>query len=176
MWKQRGLDGLEQQQRRAGDEQHVEDDAGQRPVRRGGGNDEHGGGKQDLLGQLDAGNRKRKARSATHREIRGCLFDTRGRRSLECGVGIRNGWMGGQRHGGCSVCTGGQGTFTYSYATSSFANGYNNWADKTVETLPDGSTNTVYANYAGETMLDVFQNGGQKWETFYKYDGSGRIM
>jgi RHS repeat-associated protein len=77
---------------------------------------------------------------------------------------------------GCSACTGGQGTFTYSYSNSSFANDYNNWYYKTVETLPDGSTDTVYANFAGETMLDVFQNSGQKWETFYEYDGSGRIM
>jgi len=73
------------------------------------------------------------------------------------------------------VCTGGQGTFTYSYALSSFSNGYNNWATKTLETLPDSSTNTVYANYAGEAMLDVFQNGSQKWENFYKYDSSGRL-
>ena len=30
--------------------------------------------------------------------------------------------------------------FTYAYATSTNPNGYNSWADKTVETLPDGST------------------------------------
>jgi hypothetical protein len=60
---------------------------------------------------------------------------------------------------GCSVCTGGQGTFTYAYGTSSFSNGYNNWATRTTEALPDGSTNTVYANFAGETMLNVFQSG-----------------
>ena len=75
---------------------------------------------------------------------------------------------------GCSVCTGGQGTFTYSYATSSNPQGYNSWATKTTEVLPDGSTNTVYANFAGETMLNVFQSGGQKWLNFYEYDGSGR--
>ena len=77
---------------------------------------------------------------------------------------------------GCSVCTGGQGTFTYTYALSSFSNGYNNWTYKTVETLPDSSTNTVYANFAGETMLNVFQSGSQKWENFYKYDSSGRLI
>jgi RHS repeat-associated protein len=75
---------------------------------------------------------------------------------------------------GCSVCTGGQGTFTYAYATSSNPQTYNSWATRTVETLPDGSTNTVYANFAGETMLNVFQSGSQKWENFYEYDGSGR--
>jgi hypothetical protein len=49
---------------------------------------------------------------------------------------------------GCSACTGGQGTFTYSYATSANPSGYNNWATRTIEALPDGSTNTVYANFA----------------------------
>jgi RHS repeat-associated protein len=77
---------------------------------------------------------------------------------------------------GCSVCTGGQGTFTYSYASSTFSPGYNSWAEKTVETLPDSSTNTVYTNFAGETMLDVFQSGSQKWENFYQYDASGRLI
>jgi hypothetical protein len=81
-----------------------------------------------------------------------------------------------QQGAGCSVCTGGQGTFTYSYATSSNANGYNSWLSKTVETLPDSTSNTVYANYVGETMLNVFQSGNQKWETFYKYDSAGRII
>jgi hypothetical protein len=76
---------------------------------------------------------------------------------------------------GCSVCTGGLGTFTYSYTLSTNPQGFNSWACKTVETLPDGSTNTVYTNYATEVMLDVFQNGGQKWETFFQYDGAGRI-
>src|SRR5262249_22631424 len=77
---------------------------------------------------------------------------------------------------GCSVCTGGLGTFTYSYTLSTNPQRVNSWACKTVETLPDGSTNTVYTNYATEVMLDVFQNGGQKWETFYQYDSAGRIV
>jgi hypothetical protein len=68
---------------------------------------------------------------------------------------------------GCSVCSGGQGIFTYSYVESSNPNSYNSWAEKTTETLPDGSTNTVYCNYAGEVMLSVFQSGGQTWESFH---------
>jgi YD repeat-containing protein len=77
---------------------------------------------------------------------------------------------------GCSACTGGQGTFTYTYGTGFFYQGYNVWATSTQETLPDGSTNTVYANYAGETMLNVFQSGSQQWINFYKYDSSGRLV
>jgi RHS repeat-associated protein len=76
---------------------------------------------------------------------------------------------------GCSSCTGGQGTFSYQFTTNSsmsYTDGYNNWKYQTVETLPDNSTRTVFANYRGETMLSVFQSGGQSWETFYKYDNS----
>ena len=77
---------------------------------------------------------------------------------------------------GCSVCTGGFGTFTYSYTTSSNPASFNSWQTKTVETLPDGNTNTVYTNAYGEVMLTVFQSGSQKWESFTKYDSAGRII
>src|SRR5207249_2026926 len=60
---------------------------------------------------------------------------------------------------GCSGCGTGLGTFTYSYSQSKFgAGGYNDWARKTTETLPDGSVHTVYMNYAGEVILDVLQD------------------
>ncbi len=77
---------------------------------------------------------------------------------------------------GCSSCTGGRGTFSYQFmqnGSTSYADGYNNWKYETVEGLPDGSTRTVFANFQGETMLSVFQSGGQTWETFYKYDTDG---
>jgi RHS repeat-associated protein len=79
---------------------------------------------------------------------------------------------------GCSSCGTGQGTFTYSYSASSFTNGYNSWKHKTVETLPDGNQNIVYTNYVGEVMLKVYHDltSGSNWETFYKFDGSGRII
>jgi RHS repeat-associated protein len=79
---------------------------------------------------------------------------------------------------GCSSCSSGQGTFTYSYTSSSNLNDYNSWATKTVESLPDSNQNYVYTNYAGEVMLKVFhdQSSGTNWETFYKYDTSGRVI
>jgi YD repeat-containing protein len=85
---------------------------------------------------------------------------------------------------GCSSCTGGQGTFSYVKQTPlmTFSNAYNHWHYETIETLPDNSTRTVFANYVGETMLSVFQSGGQTWETFYKYEegptieGYGRTL
>jgi RHS repeat-associated protein len=78
---------------------------------------------------------------------------------------------------GCSSCSAGLGTFTYSYTLSNNPTGYNSWAVKTVETLPDGNENIVYSNYAGEQMLSVFVDTttGQQWETFYQYDSQGRV-
>src|SRR5262249_29600106 len=40
---------------------------------------------------------------------------------------------------GCPSCAGGLGTYTYSYTTSAFPDGVNNWRRKNVETLPDGN-------------------------------------
>ena len=78
---------------------------------------------------------------------------------------------------GCSTCRGGLGTFTYAYTTnSSNPAGYNSWAMKTVEGLPDGNENIVYTNAYGEVMLSVYEDTttDQQWDTFYQYDGQGR--
>ena len=79
---------------------------------------------------------------------------------------------------GCPVCTGGLGEYTYSYTFSSFANGYNNWRTKTVETLPDGNQNIVYTNFIGETILKVFKDttNSQEWPTYSRYDSQGRLI
>src|SRR5262249_43524681 len=79
---------------------------------------------------------------------------------------------------GCTICTGGLGTFTYSYTTSTNTNDTNRWKVKTVETLPDGSRNTVYTNFAGEVMLRDFHDvaGGQDWIDFWRYNGSGQTI
>jgi RHS repeat-associated protein len=79
---------------------------------------------------------------------------------------------------GCSSCTGGLGTYTYSYTLSNNPMGYNSWAVKTVETLPDGNENIVYSNFAGEQMLSVYHDTttDQKWETFCQYDNQGRVI
>ena len=74
--------------------------------------------------------------------------------------------------------TGGQGTYTYSYTAGSNSPGYNSWAEKTVETLPDNNQNIVYTNAYGEVMLSVYHDttSGLSWDTFYKYDSQGRIL
>jgi RHS repeat-associated protein len=79
----------------------------------------------------------------------------------------------------------GQGTYSYAYASSSNSQGFNNWQTKTVETLPDGNTNTVYANYAGEMLLTDFKDTsdpnnpalqGKDWLTLDQYDSQGRLI
>ena len=84
---------------------------------------------------------------------------------------------------GCSSCSSGQGTYTYAYSASSNADGYNAWSTKTVETLPDGNTNTVYSNAYGQQMLKVFTDNttgqatsGKSWAWFTSYDSSGRAV
>src|SRR5207244_457390 len=47
-------------------------------------------------------------------------------------------------------------TYTYAYAASGNPAGYNIWAVRTTETLPDGSSDVVYSNAYGEVMLDAF--------------------
>src|SRR5262249_47323584 len=66
---------------------------------------------------------------------------------------------------GCSACAGGIGTSTFTYKTSVFANGYNSWQTKTVETLPGGNQKITHANFAGEAMLAVDKEvgTGQEW-------------
>jgi RHS repeat-associated protein len=77
---------------------------------------------------------------------------------------------------GCS-CSGGTGTGTFTYARSTNTSGtytddYNKWKYKTVETLPDSNTNTIYSNFQGQIMLSVFTDvpSGKKWCKFYRYD------
>src|SRR5262249_40533653 len=73
----------------------------------------------------------------------------------------------------------GLGVYTYAYASSANGAGFNSWATKTTETLPDGNQNIVCTNAYGEIMLHVYydvQGSGNKWEWFFKYDGSGRAV
>jgi hypothetical protein len=79
---------------------------------------------------------------------------------------------------GCSSCTGGLGTYTFSYSTSTFADGYNSWERKTVETLPDGNQNIVFTNHVGQVVLKSFKETatGREWLTAYRYDAKGRLV
>jgi RHS repeat-associated protein len=82
---------------------------------------------------------------------------------------------------GCSVCSGGLGTFSYSYSTNANFGGVINpnvWVNKAVETLPDGNENIVYTNYTGQTMLSVYEDTttDQQWCTYYQYNSAGQVI
>ena len=71
-----------------------------------------------------------------------------------------------------------RGDYRYAYTASANAAGVNAWAVKTVETLPDGNTNTVYTNASGQVMLKAYRDAatGQQWATYYMYDTAGRVV
>jgi len=81
---------------------------------------------------------------------------------------------------GCSACTGGFGTFTFTYQSVSNPLFFNSWQYKTTETFyhkHNGADealyqNIVYCNFYGEVMLKVFhdQASGNEWKTLYKYN------
>ena len=70
----------------------------------------------------------------------------------------------------------GIGTYLYDYYSYSGSGtlGNNDWQNETVETLPDGTQNTVYTNQAGEMLLQDVSTGGSDWYTAYHYNGLGQ--
>src|SRR5207245_2113217 len=80
-----------------------------------------------------------------------------------------------------SVCSGGLGEFTYAYTENTSYSGLrseNKWAYKTVETRPDGNTNTVYTNVHGQVMLKVYEDTttNDQWMWYTRYDDDGRVI
>lgn len=81
---------------------------------------------------------------------------------------------------GCSTCTGGIGTTSYSYATNANAPaGFNSWKYKTTALGPDGNESITYSNAYGQTMLKVFRDlvdpanpalVGKQWGEFTAFD------
>ncbi|HUG92211.1 MAG TPA: hypothetical protein VML55_15325, partial [Planctomycetaceae bacterium] len=74
---------------------------------------------------------------------------------------------------------GGSRTYLFAYAQSTFSDGYNRWKTKSTETLPDGSQNIVYSNFAGQPMLKVFQAaapGTGEWIEFFKYSDDAQLV
>ena len=93
MRQERGLDRLEQLQRRARDQQHVEHDPRQRAVGRGRVDGQHGRVQERLLGEHDPRHPYREAAAAAQREVvvRGGLLHALGTRPGERGVGLVDG-------------------------------------------------------------------------------------
>ena len=77
---------------------------------------------------------------------------------------------------GCSACTGGQGTYMYTYATSTNGQDPNQWMYQTTAARPDGSTETVYLNGDGEVMGRAVTAGGVTDATYDRYDANGDVV
>jgi len=79
---------------------------------------------------------------------------------------------------GCSLCSAGQGTYTFAYTTSTNAAGYNSWATKTVVTLPSNAVQTVYTNAYAQVMLSAIADpvSGVTDVTYYRYNSLGQVV
>jgi hypothetical protein len=55
--------------------------------------------------------------------------------------------------------------------------GVNSWSTRTVVTNPDGSTDTVYTDYAAQVMLDDHYDpsSGLHTDQFYAYNSQGEL-
>ncbi|WP_146561198.1 RHS repeat domain-containing protein [Posidoniimonas corsicana] len=72
---------------------------------------------------------------------------------------------------------GGSQEFSISFTESANAIGYNHWQLKTVATMPDGSTKTVFANHFGQDMLlDHEKSGEGRWIHYSEFsEQNGRV-
>ena len=69
-----------------------------------------------------------------------------------------------------SATVGGIYTYTYAYSSGTLVDGYNNWQTETIETRPDLSTYTVFANYIGESIAtDLKDSSNNHWYTYTLY-------
>ena len=71
---------------------------------------------------------------------------------------------------------GGSMSYEFAYSESENDDGYNSWKTKTVETQPGGVTNTIYANFAGQPMLQVYASGDDQWLRFIKYNDDAQVV
>ena len=71
---------------------------------------------------------------------------------------------------------GGTRRFRFSRTSSGHPADHNNWAGKAVETLPDGTQNIVYTNFAAQVILSINQSGSSQWFKYNRYDSAGRLI
>ncbi|HUY92555.1 MAG TPA: hypothetical protein VMV10_27700 [Pirellulales bacterium] len=85
----------------------------------------------------------------------------------------------GQRRVTKETTDGGLYSFTFSFtknANAGYFDDYNNGKIKTVETRPDGSTNTVYTNYVGQVLVKQLALGTDAWIEASHYDSSANVL
>ncbi|WP_428307945.1 RHS repeat domain-containing protein [Lacipirellula sp.] len=70
---------------------------------------------------------------------------------------------------------GGARAYSFSYERQAKVEDFNKWRTKTIETLPDQSTNTVFANFLGQVLLKERAIGQQKWIEYKVYNDEGRL-
>ncbi len=75
-----------------------------------------------------------------------------------------------------TVDAGGE-SYSFSFTAGTTSTDYNVWANRTTETLPDGSQNIVYTNLIGQYLITASNDGtddSDVWINAYQYDSSGR--
>lgn len=82
---------------------------------------------------------------------------------------------------GCSMCSAGIGTYTYSYTSSAFGAGVNSWSVEAVEDLPGDDQVVAYTNAYGQVMIKstreiVGSTVEREWPVYYRYDADGRVI
>jgi hypothetical protein len=80
-----------------------------------------------------------------------------------------------ERVQGASCGNAAHGETTFAYTESFNSDSLTNWKNKTVETRPDGSTFTVYCNYAGRVLLTDLVSGSDRWTNVYEYSKINRL-
>src|SRR5690606_31261386 len=62
--------------------------------------------------------------------------------------------------------------FTFSYATSTFADDYNHWKRRSTTTRADGTQRIVYTNFIGGVLLTDFASGSDHWIEHHTFDAN----
>jgi RHS repeat-associated protein len=76
----------------------------------------------------------------------------------------------------------GQGEYDFVYSKNEHAlsgDMFNQWANKTVENLPNAGLLTIYTNVYGQMVLSSQQetsSSSQKWDNYYHYDAVGGLL
>ncbi|HUY36901.1 MAG TPA: hypothetical protein VMV69_29550, partial [Pirellulales bacterium] len=83
-----------------------------------------------------------------------------------------------ERHVTNETTDGGLYPFTFAFTTNAnpgYFDDYDNWKTKTVETRPDGATNTVYCNYVADVILKQLSSAAETWIEAVHFNNGGDV-